>query len=238
MGRRFLNRLLVFILGFWAFLELGGVLQVALSTLVSLAVYALAFGFNFAIGFMALLFVHEMGHIIASRVVGLRASGPMFIPFIGAVVRLNKIPVNSKMAANIAIGGPAAGVVSALVCFVFYLWTDSLLMLVLSYVACILNLFNLIPCAPLDGEHIAAAISHRLMWVGSLVIGLIFVYTHNILIFIIFVFSLIQLWKWRSFGNKEDSSLTRRQRLTVAWWYFGILAVLSVLTWYIMEFLP
>jgi Zn-dependent protease len=111
-------------------------------------------------------------------------------------------------------------------------------MLVLSYTACLLNLFNLIPCSPLDGHHIAAAITHRLMWVGSLVIGFLFFYTQNIIIFIIFIFSLVQLWNWRSFNDNEDSSLTKYQRFTVGWWYFGILSVLSTLTWYIMELLP
>ena len=52
--------------------------------LVSLAAYALLWGWPFAAGFIGLLFVHEMGHVIALRREGLKSSLPMFIPFMGA----------------------------------------------------------------------------------------------------------------------------------------------------------
>ena len=54
--------------------------------LVSIAAYSLIWGWKFAVGFVALLFVHEMGHVIQLRREGLEASAPMFIPFMGAVV--------------------------------------------------------------------------------------------------------------------------------------------------------
>lgn len=109
LGRRMLRKAGIAILGLLALVKAGGALSTAASMLVSLAVYALAFGGKFALGFVLLLLVHELGHVIASRIVGLRASGPTFIPFIGAVISLNRAPVNAKMTANIAIGGPAAG---------------------------------------------------------------------------------------------------------------------------------
>src|SRR3982751_1123200 len=55
------------------------------SMLVSVAAYALIWGWTFAVGFVALLFVHEMGHVIQLRREGVRASAPFFIPFLGAV---------------------------------------------------------------------------------------------------------------------------------------------------------
>jgi len=113
-----------------------------------------------------------------------------------------------------------------------------MLMLVLSYTACLLNLFNLIPCDPLDGGRIAAAISPRLWWLGSIVIGVLFVYTYNVFVLIIFVFSLMRLWQG---NNAHDNllyyQLTVRQRLTVGWWYFGLIIVLSGTTLYIIEVL-
>ncbi|MDR1701424.1 MAG: peptidase M50 [Sporomusaceae bacterium] len=222
-------------MGVGAVLKLEGALAVGLSMVVSLAVYAAAFGFQLAIGLLVLLLVHELGHMVACRVVGLKSSGPVFIPFLGALIRLNKIPLNAKTNANIAIGGPAAGTISALFCLVFYLWTDNILFLVLTYVACLLNLFNLIPCAPLDGEYIAAVISRRLLWLGSLALLAVFFYTHNFLVFLIFIFSLGHLWHRQSY--EESFYLSKYQRLTLAWQYFGILAVLSVLTWYVMGLL-
>lgn len=53
---------------------------------VSIAAYALAFGWPFAVGFVLLLFVHEMGHVIQLRREGVEASAPIFIPFLGAVI--------------------------------------------------------------------------------------------------------------------------------------------------------
>ncbi len=237
LGRRVVRRAGIGIFGLFAIVQMGGILSTAASMLVSLAFYALAFGVKFAAGFIILLLVHELGHIAASRIVGLRAKGPTFIPFIGAVISLNRPPINAKMTANIAIGGPAAGTLSALVCLAFYLWSNSMLMLVLAYTACLLNIFNLIPCAPLDGERIAAAISPRIWWIGSFVIGVVFLYTYNILVLVIFLFSLFELWRGEEQQEYGYYHLTSAQRLKVALWYFGLLSVLGLTTLYTMDLL-
>ena len=61
-------------------------LTTAGTALVSVAAYSLFCGWEFAAGFVLLLFVHEMGHVIQLRREGIKASAPMFIPFLGAVV--------------------------------------------------------------------------------------------------------------------------------------------------------
>src|SRR5207248_41469 len=53
------------------------------SMLVSIAAYSLFFGWTFAVGFVLLLLVHELGHVIQLRREGIKASAPMFIPFVG-----------------------------------------------------------------------------------------------------------------------------------------------------------
>jgi Zn-dependent protease len=238
LGKRMLEKIVLGAIGCIAMLKMGSAVIMAISILISVLVYAVAFGYNFAIGFVLLLLIHEWGHLLASRVVGLKVSSPIFIPFIGAVIRVRELPANAKIEANIAIGGPALGTLSALCCLVCYLWTDSLFMLVLSYTACLLNLFNLIPCDPLDGGHISIAISHRLWWLGSLVIGVLFLYTYDLFVFIIFLFSLGRLWK--NVNNKGDDfyyKLTLRQRVTIGCWYFGLVSVLGVTTLYIVGIL-
>ena len=60
--------------------------------LVSIGAYALIWGWQFAVGFVLLLFVHEMGHVIQLRREGVPASAPMFIPFLGAVVGMKRLP--------------------------------------------------------------------------------------------------------------------------------------------------
>lgn len=234
-GKRVLRRLLVFLGSIVAVFKLGSTAAMAASMAVSLAVYALAFGLKFGLGFIVLLFMHEFGHLAASRIVGLSTTRPFFVPFVGAVISLRQAPINAKMEANIAIGGPAAGTLSALLCLAFYLWTDNILWLVLTLTACLLNLFNLIPCGPLDGGRIAVAISPHMWWLGTIILGIMVYYTYNIFILIIFIFSMLRLW-----GTAEEDGyyhLTMRQRLTVAWWYFGLLIVLGATTFYVVELL-
>lgn len=236
LGEQTLRHLLVVVIGAVTMSGFAPAVAAAGSMLLSLGLYALAFGWKFAIGFVVLLLAHELGHALAARVVGLKPSLPMFVPFVGAVISLRQPPVNAKMEANIAIGGPALGTLSALGCLIFYLWTDSSLMLVLAYTACVLNLFNLLPCAPLDGGKIAAAISPRLWWLGSFTTGLLFLYTNNLFIFFIFCFSLFQVWRGdQCFGHYYHLRLSAR--IKVALWYFGLLAVLGVTAVYLVTLL-
>ena len=238
LGRGVMRRGMIFVVGCIAMLKMGPLVVMALSMCISIVAYAAAFGMPFAIGFVLLLFAHEYGHLIAARVVGLKVSSPIFIPFLGAVIRVNELPKSVKMEAGVAIGGPAMGTLSALVCLAGYLWTNSMLMLVLSYMGCLLNLFNLIPCEPLDGGRIAAAISPRLWWVGSIVLGILFIYTYNFFVFIILVFSLFRLWQT---NDREVDfpyyHLTVGERLAIGWWYFGLTIVLGATTLYIIEVL-
>lgn len=235
-GSRLISKTVIAGLGLLAMSHMGPTVTAAVSMALSLVIYGAAFGLQFAVGFIVLLLIHEMGHMAASRAVGITASGPWFIPFVGAVIRLRQLPVNAKMEANIAVAGPAAGTLSALVFLACYFWTDSTLMLVLCYTGCLLNLLNLIPCTPLDGEKIVGAISPHMWWSGSLVIAILFLYTCNIFLLIIFFFSLIRLWQ----ENDAASSyyhLRLYQKFTVACWYFGLLIVLGVTTYYVWNLL-
>lgn len=232
-GRRLIKKLAILFMGVWAILKLNMAITMFLSMVVSVLVYAIPFGIWYAVGICLLLLTHELGHIIAARAVGIRGTWPIFIPFLGAMIKLYRLPINVKMAANIAIGGPALGTLGALLCIVFYFWTDSMLMLVMAYMGCMLNLFNLIPCAPLDGGKIAEAISPYLWWLGSLIIGGMFFYTYNILIFFIFVFSLRQLWGARENQFSAYYKISGRQRLKVLSWYLGLIFVLGLTTFYL-----
>lgn len=233
---RFISRIVIAAMGLTGMLNLGPALATAGSMALSLVIYGVAFGLKFAAGFVVLLFIHEAGHWIASRAVGIHASSPLFIPFVGALIRLKQVPVNAKMEANIAVAGPAAGTLSALVLLALFFWTDNILMLVLCYTACLLNLLNLIPCTPLDGEKIVGAISPYMWWSGSIALAILFLMTSNLFILIIFFFSLIRLWQ----GNDAAGSyykLRLYQRITVAGWYFGLLFVLGTTTYYVWNLL-
>jgi Zn-dependent protease len=201
------------------------------SMLVSLVVYAYAFGWQFAMGFIFLLLAHEWGHVIAIRSMGLGVRGPLFIPFLGAVVQLQRPPRNVKADAGIALAGPALGTMSALFCLIMYLWVETKVWLVLAYTGFILNLFNLIPCSPLDGGRIAPAISSRFWIIGLVVLGLIFLKTLNPFLLVILLFAVFRA---KGAGKEEWSHeyffVTPLTRIKIGVWYFSILSILGIAT--------
>jgi Zn-dependent protease len=152
---------IVFLLGF-KWIALGAKLLLSFGTLViSIFAWAQMFGFWFATGFVLLILVHEMGHVIAIRAYGLKASVPIFVPFLGAFVALKEMPPNSKAAGVIALAGPALGTVGALVCYGIGVSTRAPIWYALASTAFFINLFNLIPIYPLDGGRVAAALFSR-----------------------------------------------------------------------------
>jgi Zn-dependent protease len=142
------------------------------SMLVAMAVYYLwpFHDWVIAFGFVVLMLVHEMGHVLATWYFGLSASPPIFIPFVGAIINLREQPPNALVESVIGMGGPLLGTIGALVWYAIALavpgpWRESLLDG--AQLAFILNLFNLIPVPPLDGGRITAAISPWI-WVAGL----------------------------------------------------------------------
>jgi Zn-dependent protease len=75
------------------------ILKTGGTMLLSIGVYAMAWGWRFAVGFVLLIFVHECGHLIAAKKFGLKVSAPMFIPFMGAFIALREAPKNAWMEA-------------------------------------------------------------------------------------------------------------------------------------------
>ena len=64
--------------------KLGKILLTSGTMLLSVFAYAWIFGWPYAVGFVLLIFVHEMGHYWAARQRGLDVGAPTFIPFVGA----------------------------------------------------------------------------------------------------------------------------------------------------------
>ena len=61
-------------------LKLGKLLTTGGSMLLSVALYAWIYGWPYAVGFVVLMFVHEMGHYIAARQRGLNVGTPTASP--------------------------------------------------------------------------------------------------------------------------------------------------------------
>jgi Zn-dependent protease len=204
----------------------------SLTFLISLAAYTSIWGWRFALGFMVLLFVHEMGHVIQLRREGVAASAPMFIPFMGAFVGMKELPHNAWMEAKVGLAGPVLGTVGALACFGAATATDSDLLRAVAYTGCFLNLINLIPVLPLDGGRAAAAFHPAFWFVGVFVVALLFFWHPNPLVLIIALLGGYELFhRW---GHRNDpqwkayNAVTWGQRLAVGAVYLGLIAVLVV----------
>jgi Zn-dependent protease len=150
------------------------------SMVLSIIVYAaLLRNVSLAAALVVLILVHEMGHVIANRYYGIKASPPIFIPFVGAVINLRQQPPNAKVEAVIGIGGPIAGTIAAFAAYLIYLHTGSRIALVAAHFGFMINLFNLLPVPPLDGGRVTAAVSPWIWMLG--IAGLLFFFVEAIL---------------------------------------------------------
>ncbi|HWO90662.1 MAG TPA: site-2 protease family protein, partial [Methylomirabilota bacterium] len=226
---------LLFVLGKAKFLGvLAGVLKFkTLATmLLSIGAYAIEWGWLFALGFVLLMFVHEMGHAIAMRAEGIPAGAPVFIPFVGAFIAMHGQPRDAAVEARVAIAGPVVGSLAAWAVLGAGLALEQRLLLALGHTAVLLNLFNLVPVPPLDGGRIAGAFT-RTYWVIGYALGIVaLLVTWSPLLLIVLVVGLWTLvQRWRNPVPGYDS-LPPRQRTLIALAYAalvtGLVATLSV----------
>jgi Zn-dependent protease len=199
------------------------------SMFVSIWFYALSWGWWFALGFVLLIFVHECGHLVAARRLGLKVGAPVFIPFMGAFIALKEAPKNAWVEAQVGIGGPLLGTAGAALCFVIYLLTGHRLFSALTYTGFFLNLFNLAPVGFLDGGRVATALSPWLWMIGIAVIGYLMVTHFSFILLFIFVCSLprvISLFRRKTDEEIRYFEVTPNQRWIMAMLYFGLVAFL------------
>jgi Zn-dependent protease len=200
--------------------------------LVSVAAYSLIWGWQFAIGFVLLIFVHEMGHVIQLRREGVKASAPMFIPFMGAVIWAKSLGKNALAEARVGLAGPVLGSLGAAALIPLATATGNNLFKALAFTGFFLNLFNLLPIVPLDGGRAAAALSPKL-WIAGLVgmVAMLIAFP-NPIILIIAVVSAMEGWRrWQTRNDPEAAEYYRvepRHRLMVAAVYIGLIVLLAL----------
>jgi Zn-dependent protease len=140
------------------------------SLLASLGVYWGLWGWKFALGLIATTYVHEMGHVAALMRYGIRASPPMFVPGLGAFVRLQQHLPSVGQEARVGLAGPVWGLAAGLACYAVGRWLESPSWLAVAQFTGLLNLFNLIPFWQLDGGRAFRALSRIERWVAAFVI--------------------------------------------------------------------
>lgn len=203
--------------------------------LISLVVYAFVFGWKYAAGFVALLFVHEMGHYIAARQRGLAVGAPTFIPFIGAWVELKDLPHDAETEAHVGLGGPLLGSVGALAVYFFARDAGPTWLLAVAYAGFFLNLFNLIPLSPFDGGRITACLSPRIWLLGVPILIALFFWRPSPMLLLMALLAAPQVWKaWKFDPNSEEAKTYYAVPTTKKWeygfMYLGLAAFLAVMT--------
>ena len=156
-----------------------------LSMLATMGAYWALWGWPFAVGFVLSIYVHEMGHVSALRHYGIRASAPMFIPFVGAFVRLRESLHGEWENAIVGLAGPLWGLGAAVASYLAYLATGMPIFAAITHSAAWLNLFNMLPVWQLDGGRGFSAMSrtHRLIAAGAVLAA--FAVAHEPLLLIV-----------------------------------------------------
>ena len=205
-------------------------LTTAGTMLVSVAAYALIWGWQFAAGFVLLLLVHEYGHVIALRREGIEASAPLFIPFLGALIAAKSLGRDALAEARVGLAGPILGSLGALACAGVWVATGNEFWQALAFTGFFLNLFNLAPVVPLDGGRAMAAMAPWMWFVGFgalLAFGLAF---PNPIIILIILFGGMETWRrWQGRNEPEAQryyAVAPRHRALVAAVYVGLAVAL------------
>ena len=156
------------------------------TALISVAVYAQILGAWVAVGFVVMIFLHEMGHVVEIRRQGMKATAPIFIPLMGAAIFMREHAQSPIKQAQIGIAGPIAGTLAAIVAFALYASTGQVLFLAWAYYGFLINLFNMIPFGMLDGGWILAPISKWVQVAGLVgIVGLFLAHVISPLVIII-----------------------------------------------------
>lgn len=222
--------------------KFGKLLASGGSMLISLVVYAFIYGWRYAAGFIALLFIHEMGHYWAARHKGLPVGLPTFIPFIGAWVELKKMPHDAETEAFVGMGGPLLGTIGATVCYLIARGSpDSAWLLAVSYSGFFLNLFNLIPLPPFDGGRITAVLSPKIWLLGGPLMLGVFLLNPSPMLIVFALLAAPQAWKaWKFRHSPEGQSyyqVSSAKRWEWGAYYLLLAAFLAVMTHDVHEML-
>ncbi len=201
----------------------------ALSFIASVWLYTLFFGFKFALVFVLLIAIHEVGHVIFVRAFGLSAPAIYFVPGLGAFTTWRDAPKSIFQESAIAFGGPLLGTLGSLACYVYGVATGEPFWIACAYTGFFLNLFNMIPLAVFDGGRMTAALSPFFWLLGFVMVGGAALYFRwwSPLLLLVVVLSLPRaIAAWRGKLDPRYFSIAPSQRALLAAGYFGLLAIL------------
>ena len=207
-------------------------LTTSASMLVSIGAYALIWGWRFGLGFVLLLLIHELGHVIQLRREGIKTGPVTFIPFLGAFVAMKEMPKNAVAEARVGLAGPVLGSLGCLIPWGIYALNGDELFKALAFIGFFLNLLNLLPVLPLDGGRAVGALSPKIWLVAYLAMfPLVFFYPSPILLLVILLGGMETWRRWKARNSPEEQEYNRvpaRARLAVGVVYLGLAIALAL----------
>jgi len=200
-----------------------GKLSTLASMLLSLGVYWSLWGWQFALGIVLSIYVHEMGHVIALRRYGFKATAPMFIPGLGAVIRLQQRVDHPEEDAEIGLAGPMYGLGAAIVCAAIWLATKQPIFAAIAGVGAWINLFNLMPFGTLDGGRGFHAMSQLQKFICAAIVAGAFAISHDGILLLVGILCI-----GRAFSDRKIDGYRGSWKATVT--YCGLIAALTAIS--------
>lgn len=136
----------------------GKVFVLFFSVLVFFVLFGLALDFEFALLLISILFIHELGHLLAMKAFSYRNLQMVFMPF-GALAIGQNTGVAVLKRVIISLAGPVPGIILGFYIGLspsinHYSWSSEA-----AFMLVVINYFNLLPFYPLDGGQV---INHTL----------------------------------------------------------------------------
>ena len=192
-----------------------------LSMFASVGVYWVEFGFPFALGLVISIYLHEMGHVFALSRYGVAASAPLFIPGLGAFIRLKQDFHNPRQDARVALAGPLWGLGAALICLALYGLLRQPVLLALAHFGALINLFNLIPIWQLDGGRVFRTLNRPERWLAVFALAMSWSITKDGMMLILMAAGAFRAATDKPCPESDQSALAQ---------YIGLVAALSFLS--------
>jgi Zn-dependent protease len=168
------------------------------------------------------MYVHEMGHLSAARRLGIPVSNPMFVPGVGAFVRLQLHGVSPREDARLGLAGPIWGCVASLIAYGIGFTLGSPLFMAIAHASAWLNLFNLMPVWSLDGGRGFNGMSRGDRWIATASLGAAWLISGDALVLVLLVIAAAQAWRLRA---RSDPPADRMPLLQ----YVGLALALSAI---------
>ena len=221
-------------------LKFKGIWFTLVSTGVTALLYAQLFGWAFGVGIVLLILIHESGHVVVARLMGMPVTLPILIPFLGAFVSMKQQPRTVAQESVMAIGGPILGSIGAGLCYLGYLAVPTSstgqLLRALAYFGFLINLFNLVPVTPLDGGRVLSLLSKWFNVAGLAIAAALLLYEMAVgnsvspVLFLVLIFGAFSTFqRFRSTVlNPAYYAVDTQTKWTIGLIYLGLLLALGL----------